>query len=137
MADTQTLTTQIIAEDARALLDFVQTVFDAEITHVYEDGDRIVHSELTIGNSKLFIASSTDEFGEFPAMLNVYVEDVDKVHALALEQGAINLRDPADQFYGDRTGGVRDTEGNQWWISTHVEDVPEDELQRRMAEYAG
>ncbi|HEU4321420.1 MAG TPA: VOC family protein [Acidimicrobiia bacterium] len=136
MAHTQTLTTRIVAEDARALLEFVQTVFDAEVTEVHDTGRHITHSEVTIGNSKLFIASSTEEFGEFPAMLNVYVDDVDKVHALALENGAVNLRDPEDRSYGDRTGGVRDVEGNQWWIFSHVDDVRQGAHRRKMAELA-
>jgi len=46
--------------------------------------------------------------------------------------GAISLMEPADQFYGDRSAGVKDPFGNQWWFSTHVEDVSPDELQRRM-----
>ncbi|HEU4895166.1 MAG TPA: VOC family protein, partial [Acidimicrobiia bacterium] len=68
---------------------------------------------------------------------NVYVDDVDATFAKALERGATPLREPADQFYGDTTGGVLDDQGNQWWISTHIEDVSEEELRRRMEEMRG
>ncbi|MGH8058715.1 MAG: hypothetical protein ACREOH_15995 [Candidatus Entotheonellia bacterium] len=38
---------------------------------------------------------------------------------------------PADQFYGDRSAAVTDPVGNRWWIATHREDVPPEELARR------
>lgn len=124
---------QLVVEDARGLLDFVQHAFGATDVDMYDDGDRIVHAEVMIGNSKIYIAAANEDFPPFPAMLNLFVEDVDVTHARAIEHGASNLRKPEDQFYGDRTGGVLDPEGNQWWISTHVEDVPEAEVRRRMA----
>jgi PhnB protein len=64
-------------------------------------------------------------------MIHLYVEDVDATYRRALEAGATSVREPADQFYGDRSGGVKDRFGNQWWIATHVEDVPPDEMKRR------
>ena len=83
------------------------------------------------------IATASEEFPAFPLMLNVYVDDVDAAFAAAVEHGAAPLREPADQFYGDRTGGVVDSQGNQWWMSTHIEDVSEDEIRRRMEEMGG
>jgi uncharacterized glyoxalase superfamily protein PhnB len=59
----------------------------------------------------------------FPGMLHLYMEDVDAVYQRAVQAGAKSVREPADQPYGDRSGGVEDTFGNQWWISTHVKDV--------------
>ena len=43
------------------------------------------------------------------------------------------MSEPKDQFYGDRHGGVKDPCGNTWWVATHIEDVGEEELARRMA----
>lgn len=80
------------------------------------------------------IANASEAFPAFPLMANVYVDDADAVFAGAIELGATSLREPEDQFYGDRTGGVIDSQGNQWWISTHIEDVSEEEMQRRIAE---
>ena len=131
------ITPQIMAEDARETLDFITKVFDGKPLTVYEDGGRIVHSEIQIGDSRLMVASSNEEFPDFPLMTNLYVDDVDAVYARALEHGAIGLREPEDQFYGDRTGGVLDGQGNQWWISTHIEDVSREEMERRMAEMGG
>lgn len=132
-----TVTPQTIVDDARATLDFVQKVFDAGIRELYEEGDRIVHSEVVIGDSVLFIAGASDEFGAFPALLSIYVDDVGATYARAIEQGATSLREPEDQFYGDRTGGVLDSQGNQWWIATRVEDVTPEEIERRMGESGG
>ena len=64
-------------------------------------------------------------------MLHLYLEDVDAVYQRAMQAGAKSLREPADQLYGDRSGGVEDAFGNQWWIATHVEDVTSEEMERR------
>jgi PhnB protein len=64
-------------------------------------------------------------------MWNVYVDDADAVYQRALAAGATSVQAPVDQFYGDRSGGVKDAFGNLWWIATHIEDVPPEELQRR------
>jgi PhnB protein len=132
-----TVTPQIISSDARKTLEFVEAVFDAKTLQVYEDGELIVHSEVMVGDSRIMVAQADDEFGDFPAMLNVDVDDVDATFAKAVEHGASPVREPEDQFYGDRIGGVVDSQGNQWWIATHLEDVPEEEVRRRMAELAG
>ena len=132
-----TVTPQIISSDARKTLEFMDAVFGAKTVQLYEDGELIVHSEVMLGDSRVMVAQADDEFGDFPAMLNVYVEDVDATFAKAVEHGASPLREPEDQFYGDRIGGVVDSEGNQWWIATHLEDVPEEEVRRRMTELPG
>jgi uncharacterized glyoxalase superfamily protein PhnB len=132
-----TITPQTIVEDAHATLDFIRDVFGASIDEVYEDGGVVQHAQARIGDSLIMVATASEEFPEFPFMLTVYVDDVDATFAKAVEQGAAPLREPADQFYGDRTGGVLDSQGNQWWMSTHIEDVSEDELRRRMEEMRG
>ncbi len=69
-----------------------------------------------------------------PATVVAYVEDADKTYQRALEAGATSIREPEDQFYGDRSAGVIDPFGNHWWIHTHIEDVPPEEMARRMQE---
>lgn len=129
-----TVTPQAIVEDAREMLDFVSKVFDAEILDVWETDGIVNHSEFRIGDSRVMVATASKELPSYPAMLVVYVDDVDATYQRALEQGAVSLREPEDQFYGDRTGGVTDKQGNQWWISTHIEDVSEDEMRRRVSQ---
>lgn len=132
-----TLTPQTIVEDAPAAIDFLVDVFGAEVKEMYENDGFVQHSELRIGDSLVMVASASEDFPAFPFMMNIYVDDVDATFAKAVDHGATALREPADQFYGDRTGGVLDSQGNQWWISTHIEDVPDDEIRRRMAEMSG
>ena len=76
-----------------------------------------------------FVVMLGDAHGEhkpLQTMLYVYVDDADAAYQRALAAGAASVQAPADQFYGDRSGGVRDPFGNLWWIATHIEDVPPD-----------
>jgi len=59
------------------------------------------------------------------------VNNADAVYKRALQAGATSIMEPMDQFYGDRHGGVKDPAGNIWWIATHKEDVPPEELKKR------
>jgi uncharacterized glyoxalase superfamily protein PhnB len=71
-----------------------------------------------------------------PAAMYVYVPNVDDTYKKALAAGGTSVMEPADQFYGDRHGGVKDRWGNFWWIATRVENVPPEEMKRRAQEYA-
>jgi len=128
-----TITPALVAEGADAVLEFLKKAFGAAelMVHRHPNG-RIWHSELQIGDSRIMLSEANEQFPALPAAFSLYLEDVDAVYRRAIEAGATSLREPADQFYGDRTGGVRDSAGNQWWISTHVEDVAPEELERRM-----
>ncbi len=64
-------------------------------------------------------------------MIHLYVEDADATYRTAVEAGGVSLREPADQFYGDRSGAVKDAFGNQWWIATHKEDLSPEEIATR------
>ena len=67
-------------------------------------------------------------------LLHLYVPDVDAQFAQAIAAGAKVTRPIANQFYGDRSGGLEDPFGFSWHLATHIEDVPADELTRRAAE---
>ena len=56
-------------------------------------------------------------------MFYVYVPDCDAVYQRALKAGATSISEPVDHPYGDRSGGVKDAFGNQWYIATHIKDV--------------
>ena len=107
-------------------------------------GDKIGHAEIRIGDSFVMLADEWPDMGIIgpksrggpTSSLMIYVEDSDSVFARAMEVGAIQERPVEDQFYGDRSGTLIDPFGHRWTISTHVEDVPDDEIQRRMAEFA-
>jgi len=128
-----TITPALVAEGADAVLEFLKKAFGATeiMVHRHENGT-IWHAELQIGDSRLMLSEATEQFKPMPAAFSLYLEDVDAVYRRAIEAGGVSLREPSDQFYGDRTSGVSDPAGNQWWISTHVEDVSEAEMERRM-----
>jgi uncharacterized glyoxalase superfamily protein PhnB len=70
-----------------------------------------------------------------PNTLYMYVADVDAMYARAMSApgAAKSLREPTDEFYGDRAAGVEDAQGNQWWFATHIEDVSQEEMEKRAA----
>ena len=83
------------------------------------------------------IGDVQDKYPAMPCSIYLYLPDVDATYRRALEAGGEEVIAPADQFYGDRSGGVRDATGNIWWLATHIEDVPPLELERRARKLAG
>ena len=77
------------------------------------------------------ISDASEQAKAMPAMLYLYVPNVDAAYQLAIKAGATSVMEPADQFYGDRGGKFEDPFGHRWWIATRKEDVPPDELRRR------
>jgi PhnB protein len=75
------------------------------------------------------------DFTLMASMLYMYVIDVDSVYERAIKAGGTAIREPADQIYGDRVGAIEDPLGNQWWIATRRENVSDDELSKRMAQF--
>lgn len=133
-----TVTPYLIVEDADGLITFLERAFEAELLDRHDGPDgSLMHAELRIGDSRIMMSQANDEWPAMPAMLHLYLPDVDTVFRRAIEAGGRAIREPEDQFYGDRSGGLVDPAGNQWWVSTHVEDVPPEEMERRMAEAAG
>lgn len=119
-------------EDAPGLLAFVKQAFDAvEVHRTLDDDGKIRHAEFRIGDSMLMLSQARGEWKAEPGSVYVYVPDVDATYRKALAAGATSLMEPADQFYGDRSGGVKDAHGITWWLGTHVEDVSGEEIQRR------
>jgi PhnB protein len=100
-----------------------------------KDGS-IGHAEIEIGDSVIMMADeapkveafSVEHYGGSPVSLMIYTANCDAMYAQALQAGAKSLREPADQFYGDRMAGVRDPFGYKWWIATHIKDVSMEEL---------
>jgi len=130
-----TVTPYLVVDGAARLIDFLEAVFDAEhVERLAAPGGRIGHAEVRIGDSVMMLGDAHGEHKPMQMMLYVYVDDVDVTFQRALTAGAAAVQPVADQFYGDRSGGVCDPFGNIWWIATHIEDVPPDELQRRAHE---
>jgi len=130
-----TVTPYLLVEDAAGLIPFLEKAFGAKLLGRYDAPDgRLMHASLQIGDSKVMMGQAAEQWPAMPAMLHLYVEDVDALYRQAVEAGARSIREPQDQFYGDRSGGVIDPAGNQWWITTHIEDVSDEEMARRHEE---
>jgi uncharacterized glyoxalase superfamily protein PhnB len=97
----------------------------------------VMHAEVKVGDSKLMMGEPMGDWKAKPCSLYLYVEDVDAVYQRAIQAGGTSVREPSDQFYGDRTGGVIDPSGNYWGIATHVEDVSHEEMAKRAAAMFG
>ena len=120
-------------EAVTALIEFLKATFDAqEIDRIVKPDGSIMNAAVAIGNSRLMMGDPGDRPSE-PAMLYVYVQDCDAIYAKATAAGATSIMAPADMFYGDRSGAVQDASGSTWWIATHKEDVPHEEIVRRAA----
>jgi PhnB protein len=127
-----TVTPYLTVSDANALLEFLQKAFDATVVHAMKGPDgRIGHADVTIGDSHVMLGQARDAASATQAMLYLYVPDCDAWYRRALAAGSTSSSEPQTQFYGDRHGAVKDPWGNQWWLATHVEDVANDELERR------
>lgn len=140
------VTPYLCVDGASAAIDFYVKVFGAtERMRMGGPDGRLGHAEVQIGSGLVMLSDEWPEMdirgprsiGGSPVTVSVYVEDVDAVFAKAIEAGATSLRDPEDQFYGDRSGQFLDPFGHRWSVATHVEDVDPDELQRRAAEHGG
>ena len=127
-----TVTPFLLADDAASLMTFIEKAFGGEVTYVTKSDDGLVrHATVRIGDSQIMIADGTEAYKSMPCMLHLYVPDVDALYRQALSAGARSIREPEDQFYGDRSAGVEDAWHNQWWIATHMEDVNDKEMKKR------
>ena len=127
-----TVTPYLAVPDAQSLVGFMVKVFDAKEREIIRTPDgQIRHAEVQIGDSIIMLGTTSSTYGTATATLYVYVDDADARYQRALAAGATSLSEPTDQFYGDRHAGIKDTNGISWWIATHIEDVPTEELARR------
>ena len=136
------VTPYLVVEGANALIDFAKQAFDAVETYrMPGPGGAVMHAEIRIGDSMVMLADAQGaDNPPMPAVIYLYVPDADDYYKRALAAGASSLREPADQFYGDRSAGVVDAFGNKWWLATHIEDVSPEELAKRaqaMAQQSG
>jgi uncharacterized glyoxalase superfamily protein PhnB len=129
------VTPYLIVDDAERQIEFLIKAFGAEEKNRMSMPDGSVgHAELNVGDSVVMLGQAGGEWPAVRAALHVYVDDVDSVYRAALGAGATSTAEPELQFYGDRRANIVDPAGNQWFIATHVEDVPDDEVARRIAE---
>jgi PhnB protein len=125
------VTPYLIVKGVAQLIDFLKSAFEAVETERLPGPDGTIgHAEVRIGDSIVMMGEG-EHFEPMPAAIYLYVNDVDACYTRALNAGATSVMEPADQFYGDRSGGVKDAFGNLWFVATHKEDVSPEEILRR------
>ncbi len=134
------LTPNLVCRNAAQAIEFYKAVFGAtELMRMPGPGGKIMHAELQIGDSRLFVNDSMaksmptgpEPGASNPMYLHVYVEDVDTIFKRAIEGGARVDMPLQEMFWGDRYGKLTDPFGQQWGIATHKEDVAPEEMKRR------
>jgi len=132
-----TVTPYLIVPGAAEFIEFTKQAFAAQEKERFPRPDgKVMHAEVKIGDSIIMLSDSSAEFEPTRSSIHLYVDDVDATYKRAIEVGGESLREPQDQFYGDRSAGIKDRFGNQWWLATHIEDVSPDEIQKRQTAMA-
>jgi PhnB protein len=131
----QSVTPYLTVPDVAQEIEFVKQAFGATVAEAFEMGGAIMHADVLIRGAHVMIGASSEQWPPRPGTLYLYTEDCDAMYRSALAAGATSVREPTNEFYGDRSAGVVDAQGNQWWMATHVEDVSPEEMQRRAAEH--
>ena len=136
------LTPYLVVKGAAKAIDYYKKAFGAtEIMRMAAPDGTVGHAELRIGDSIFMMGEEMPQMGyrapqgSTPVGLMVYVEEVDRVFQQAIAAGGRVDKEVTDQFYGDRSGTLYDPFGHMWTVATHMEDVSEEEMKRRMAKY--
>lgn len=138
----RSITPYLCVDGAAQAIDFYKRAFGAtELFRMAQPDGRIGHAEIRIGDSRIMLADeypdmdfrSPKHYGGSPIGIHLYVDDVDATVNRAIAAGAHLLKQVSDQFYGDRNGAVQDPYGHRWYVSTHIEDLSTEEIERRRA----
>ena len=140
-----TITAGLVVKGGKKAIEYYKTAFGAQVLSVMNgpDGQSVMHAELKIGDTKIYIGDENPEMGAVspqtlngsPVSLNIYTEDCDAMFKRAIAAGATVKMPLENMFWGDRYGKITDPFGHQWGIATHIEDVAPDEMERRAAQH--
>jgi PhnB protein len=133
-----TITPHLVIHGAAAAIEFYKKALGATSELCMPGpGGKVMHAELKIGDSILFLADDFPDMGSCapsgpsPVVLSLYVPDCDKIYNQAIAAGATPQMPPADMFWGDRYAKFKDPFGHNWSVATHIEDVPPEEMPKR------
>ena len=140
-----TVTPHLVIRDAAVAIEFYKKAFGAQEVFCYKAPDgRIMQADIIIGDSHVFIADEFPEHGWGPSLqsikdtyatVHLFVEDVDAVFKLAVDHGALPVMAPQDMFWGNRFGRIIDPFGQPWSMATHLEDLTDEEINKRGAQF--
>jgi PhnB protein len=136
------VTPYLIIKGAAAAIDYYKNVFGAtELFRMAGPDGKVGHAEIKIGDSPIMLADEHPDLGHVgPQTLGgtsvgimIYVDNVDTMFKAAIAAGGQQIKPVEDQFYGDRSGTLKDPFGHMWTVATHVEDVAPEEMEKRAA----
>ncbi len=130
------ITPYLMVEKVADLIEFLEKSFDANvILKLHRPDGTVMHTEIKIGNSMIMAGEPNAEFGRMPGSIYLYVKNCDEVYEKAIKAGGQSVMPVTTMTHaGERYGGVKDSCGNIWWIATHIEDLTEEEEQKRINE---
>jgi len=124
----------LVVDDVDKELEFIETVFAAEIREQQRNAEgKVSHGEARLGESIIMVRRASKELPAAAGSLHVWVEDVEATFRSALEHGAESVFAPQDRAYGNREAGIRDPQGNIWWIANAVRKLSSREIERKLA----
>jgi PhnB protein len=135
-----TATPTLVVKNAAQAIDYYKKVFGAEeLMRMPSPDGKISHAEIKVGDSKIFLSDefpqhggkSPQTLGGFTGGIYLYVPDVDKVFDKAIAAGGKSAMPVTDMFWGDRHGNFIDPFGHSWGVSTHTEDLSQEEMEKR------
>ncbi|MET7386318.1 VOC family protein [Streptomyces sp. NPDC005529] len=127
----------VVTDDTGAFLDFVTRAFEGEeLGRVTTEDDLIGHGEIRVGDTVVLAFDRHADWPALPSLLRVFVAEADTAMKLAVAAGGEVVTPLSDDAFGQRGGRVKDPFGNIWWVISHIEDVPEDEMWKRLGEPA-
>ena len=138
------VTPYLIINGAAEAIDFYKKAFGATELFRMEHQGKVGHAEIKIGDSPIMLADESTEMGYIspqtlggsPVSIMIYVEDVDVIYKQAISSGGEEVKAVQDQFYGDRSGTLKDPFGHVWHVATHKEDVTPEEMDKRLAAFS-
>jgi PhnB protein len=127
----------LVVESVEKQIEFFKKVFNAEERDSVKQNDGTInHAEIKIGDTTIMLGRANEKFPAGQGMNYVYVENADETYRRAVEFGATSLMEPEDRFYGNREGGVKDPQGNTWWIAQFLRTVSKEEIEKAMKEFS-
>ncbi|MEO8716741.1 MAG: VOC family protein [Burkholderiales bacterium] len=133
------ITPYLAIRGAAEAIEFYKKAFGAtELMRMPGPAGKLGHVEIKVGDSKVMLADESEQMNFLgpkegsgtPVHIHLYVKDVDKTVAKAVELGAKMMRDTQNMFYGDRTASIADPFGHFWHVSTHIRDVTMKEMKK-------
>ena len=126
-----TINPHLYVKEAPVFIEFMKNTFGAkELVRKESPDGMVLRAEIKVGDSKILLAEPWGQFEPTRGCFSIYVKDTDAVYKKGIEAGSISLKEPSDEFYGDRQAGFKDRFGNIWWISTYVEDIHREQLKK-------